>query len=150
MQCDQPGCKGDIADGTCQSCGISIAQSSASTATGRDQVITAVRSVLNASAVAPSKEALQQASAELKRVVPYNYEAWRLHADLLLNAINQLKTRQIEPDETITIFITPLREDQLRNAAEQALRQCAHFADSAEKRIALIDEANSVRQTTWF
>lgn len=73
-----------------------------------------------------------------------------MHADLLLQAIAALGTRQLEPDETCTLFVTPLREEQLRDAAELALRQCAHFADSSEKRIALIDEANSVRRTTWF
>ena len=100
--------------------------------------------------MAPTAAELQSASSQLRQVVPYNYDAWRLHADLLLTALRQLQTRAIEPDDTVKLFVTPLREDQLRNAAERALRQCAHFADSAEKRIAAVDEANRIRRLTWF
>jgi hypothetical protein len=106
--------------------------------------------LLEAKEIPPSKEELLAAAEKLKTVVPYNYEAWRLHADLLLNAIHQLETRQLQPDDSVLLLATPLREDQMRHAAEVALRQCAHFADSAEKRIAHVDEANRIRLTTWF
>jgi len=150
MHCDKPGCIGNVEHGLCQLCGESSPPIPPLDDFGRQEVMTSVRSILQPREVAPSKEDLQRASADLRRVVPYNYEAWRLHADLLLNAICQLEKRQIEPDDSVRLFITPLREDQLRNAAERALRQCAHFADGTEKRIALIDEANRVRRTTWF
>jgi Protein kinase G tetratricopeptide repeat len=117
----------------------------------REEVIESIQNLLHPNAaVTPTKSDLQRASQQLKMVVPYNYEAWRTHADILLNAIRQLETRQLEPDDSCTLFITPLREEQLRNTAENALRQCAHFADSEEKRIALVDEANKVRNQTWF
>jgi hypothetical protein len=116
----------------------------------RNELLKSVRILLGATDIAPTKDDLQRASAQLRLVVPYNYDVWRLHADLLLNAIHQLETRRLEPDESCTLFLTPLNEAELRNAAEQALRQCAHFADSAEKRTALVDEANKVRNETWF
>lgn len=83
-------------------------------------------------------------------MVPYNFEAWRLQADLLLNALHQLETRNLLPDPAFTLMAVPLRANDLRDAAEAALRQCARYADSEEKMIAIVDEANQVRRLTWF
>jgi serine/threonine-protein kinase PknG len=116
----------------------------------RAAVMQAVRTVLLGQEGLPSREDLQNASRELKQVAPYNYEAWRLHADLLLNALQQLETRQIQPDVNFKLLAVALREDDLREAAEAALRQCASYADSAEKHTALVDEANRIRRLTWF
>jgi hypothetical protein len=116
----------------------------------RRDVITSVQAMLRPTGSFLTRAELIQASRELKRVTPYNYEAWRLHADLLLDALRQLETRQIQPDETFKILTIPLREDDIRDAAEAALRQCAHHAPTEERRIKLIDEANSVRRLTWF
>jgi hypothetical protein len=44
----------------------------------------------------------------------------------------------------------PLRESALREAAEEALRNCAHFAQTFDERVTLIDEANRIRRTTWI
>jgi hypothetical protein len=54
------------------------------------------------------------------------------------------------PDPEVALLSVALREDDLRDAAESALRQCARYADSEEKLIATIDEANRVRRITWF
>jgi hypothetical protein len=116
----------------------------------RKELLDSVKSSLQPRETGLSKEDLQRVSQKLKRIYPYNLEAWRLHADLLLNAIRMLQTRQMEPDDDTKLFVTPFREDQLRNAAERALRQCAHFAQSAEQKIAFVDEANQVRNVTWF
>jgi len=116
----------------------------------RKDVITSVQNMLKPHEGFLTRAQLVQASRELRRVTPYNFEAWRLHADVLLNALKQLETRQIQPDENFRILTIPLREAEIRDAAEAALRQCAHYAESEEKRIALIDEANSVRRKTWF
>ncbi|MBX3076539.1 hypothetical protein KF913_21695 [Candidatus Obscuribacterales bacterium] len=116
----------------------------------RKDVITSVQNMLKPHEGFLTRAQLVQASRELRRVTPYNFEAWRLHADVLLNALKQLETRQIQPDENFRILTIPLREAEVRDAAEAALRQCAHYAESEEKRIALIDEANSVRRKTWF
>lgn len=113
-------------------------------------IIETVRSMLEPREVAPSREDLYLASRALRHVMPYNFDAWRLHADLLLTAIHQLETRQLQPDPNFTLMAIPLREDDLRDAAEQALRECAHFADNDKLKIKLIDEANSVRRLTWF
>ncbi len=113
-------------------------------------VIESVRNLLIAKEEFLGRDELLRASRELARVVPYNFEAWRLHADLLIRALNQLETRQIQADESLRLLTVPLREADLRDAAEAALRECAHYASSNEQRIALIDEANRVRRRTWL
>jgi hypothetical protein len=151
MDCKEPGCNGSIEDGVCQSCGAAPQEEAAAeNMVSQQAIIGLVRSLLEPKEVSPDKQILKEASNKLKSVVPYNYDAWRLHADLLLNAIHQLETRQLQPDGNFTLLAIPLREDDLRDAAESALRQCARFAGSAEKRIALIDEANRARRQTWF
>ena len=97
-----------------------------------------------------SKEELLEASQKLQSLVPDDYHAWKMQADLLLKAIHQLETRMIEPDESVKVIGVPLRESALREAAEEALRNCAHFADTFDERIHLVDEANRVRRPTWF
>jgi len=89
-------------------------------------------------------------SAKLEALVPDDYEAWRMQADLFLAALARLETREIAPDESVKLMHVPLRESALRDAAEEALRNCAHFAQNFEERVALIDEANRMRRTTWF
>jgi len=97
-----------------------------------------------------STDDLLRASEELKTIVPDNYDAWRAQADLWLAAVHQLETRQIQSDDSVILMGVPLVEDRLRDAAEEALRQCAHFAPTVEIRVSLIDEANKVRRATWF
>ncbi len=116
----------------------------------RQAMIQSIRRLLEPKAELLSREDLHRAARELKEVIPYNYDAWRLHADILIHALEQLETRNLQPDENFTLLTIPLRENDLRDAAEVALRQCAHYADSEEKRINLIDEANRVRRLTWF
>ncbi len=116
----------------------------------RQVVIDSVRTLLQPQQIAATREDLEQASQQLRTIAPYNFDAWRLHADLLLKALRQLETREIQPDPSFTLLAIPLRENDIRDAAEAALRQCALFAHSSETAIALIDEANSVRRTTWF
>ncbi len=151
MECKEPGCEGNIEDGVCQSCGAAqVDERAAENVVSQQAIIGLVRTLLEPKEVSPGKEDLLKASNKLKSVVPYNYDAWRLHADLLLNAIHQLETRQLQPDANFTLLAIPMREDDLRDAAETALRQCARFAGSAERRTALIDEANRTRRMTWF
>lgn len=152
VNCNKPGCCGSVEHGICPVCGqpAHVQSNSVENLSTRDEVLTSLRELLTGKEARPTKEELKEAADRLSLVAPYNFQAWRLHADLLLNALNQLLTRQLEADTSFRILTIPLREEDLRNAAEAALRQCAHFADSAEKRIALVDEANSVRCKTWF
>lgn len=113
-------------------------------------VISSVQNILKPKGEFLSRAELLEASKQLKKVMPYNFEAWRLHADILLNALRQLETRQLLPDESFQILAIPLRENDIRDAAESALRQCAHFAPNEHQRIRLVDEANSVRRITLF
>lgn len=96
------------------------------------------------------KDELLKAASVLETVRPDKFEAWRAQADLWLAAIRQLEKRQLRPDDSVSLLGIPLNENQLRDAAEKALRHCAHLATSIEERIALVDEANSVRKMTWF
>jgi hypothetical protein len=154
MECQEEGCEGTIEEGVCNLCGMSAVEALQENLEDIDDaerldIFKKVRGLLEPREVAPSRQGLLSAAHQLKKVFPYNYDAWRLHADLLMSAINQLETRQLQPDASFTLFTIPLREDDLRDAAEAALRECAHFADSDEKRIALIDQANRVRRLTW-
>lgn len=97
-----------------------------------------------------SKDELLEASQKLQSMVPDDYHAWKMQADLLLAAIHKLETRTIEADESVKVMGVPLRESALREAAEEALRNCAHFALTFDERIRLVDEANRIRRATWF
>jgi hypothetical protein len=151
MKCTETGCDGNIENGFCQICGAPAQdeQVAKEQATRRKSIAT-VRNLLHPREVSPSRDDLAKAAETLKTVVPYNYEAWRLHADLLLTALRQVTNRSLQADAGFTLFTIPLRENDLRDAAEDTLRECAHFADSDEKKIALVDEANRVRRLTWF
>jgi Protein kinase G tetratricopeptide repeat len=151
MNCKEHDYQGIIEDGICKQCGVAAQTKFAQpTAIPSQAVLESLKQLLTAREIAPSKEDLSRASNMLTTVTPYNYDAWRLHTDLLLSALRQLETRQLQPDPSFTLLAIPLREDDLRDAAEAAFRQCAHYAQSAEDRIALVDEANRVRRKTWF
>ena len=119
-------------------------------AASQESVADSVKALLTSDFEEKSKEELLRTSSQLAAVVPDGYQSWRLQADLFLAAIRQLETRQIEPDGSEKIMGIPLIESDLRIAAESALRNCAHFSRSMEEHILLIDEANRIRQTTWF
>ncbi len=177
MLCSNDDCKGDIIDGKCSNCGLAhierrkgktksktavpkdnakasrsgdAARLSEADANFRDEMLNKVRAILTPKEMAPSKEELLKAGQCLNAIQPYNFDAWRLHADLLLAALEQLQTREVQPDSSFTILTIPLREDDLRDAAEKILRHCARFADSDEKAVSLVDEANRVRRITWL
>ena len=174
MQCQKPGCNGEYKDDICNACGLNmtppaatpaqagqsddsknVSPDSSNTVRNRRkspevqlQSISAKLKSLSDTQIA--KNDLLQAAESLTTVVPDRFEAWRAQADLWLTAIRQLETRQVSPDDNVYLMGVPLREAELRDAAEDALRQCAHHAPTADQRIALIDEANSIRKMTWF
>jgi hypothetical protein len=153
MQCQQKDCQGQILAGRCQVCGTSTpadVNDKQVTVANQQLVTKSMRVLLQSPELTPSKEDLLAAASSLEEVVADDYSSWRTRTDLLLAAIRQLETRQIEPDESVRILGIPLRESALRDTAEEALRNCAHFANTAEERTALIDEANRIRNTTWF
>jgi hypothetical protein len=155
IQCQQKDCKGQVIDGRCQVCGTVAAGDThdKQIAVANQQLVTKSMRVLlqtKEQSKELSKEDLLAASSSIEDIVADDYSAWRAQTDLLLAAIRQLETRQIEPDESVNILGIPLRESALRDTAEEGLRNCAHFANTAEERTALIDEANRIRNTTWF
>ena len=90
-------------------------------------------------------------TAEVIQHTPVDdYSDWKRRSDLFVLAVEQLETRQIESDGAFLLLGVPLSEAKMRSAAEDALRNCAHFATTFEERVALVDAANRVRNTTWF
>ncbi len=93
---------------------------------------------------------LQEPVQQLEETPVTGYLPWRSRANQLIAAIKQLERRELEVDINSNILGVPIAEKPLREAAEQALRHCAHFAPTFDERIALVDEANSIREKTWF
>lgn len=152
MHCKKEGCHGTLENGVCPLCGTAGGSGEASesqASSGMRQAVTASMKLILDGDTA-TKDDLLRASEKFESMVPDDFGSWRLQADLLLSALKQLQKRQIEADQTTTIMGVPLTEVNLRHACEKALRNCAHFAQTFEDRVALIDEANRVRQTTWF
>ena len=92
----------------------------------------------------------QEAEAETESSPVTGYLPWRSRANQLVTAIKKLERRELEVDLESNILGIPIAEKPLRQAAEQALRHCAHFAPTYDERISLVDEANAIRQKTWF
>lgn len=150
MECKEPDCKGNVVNGLCEVCGSgsSLEKPIVQTATAKPAVA-AAPDPFEAQQEAATDDLLRK-SQKLEAMVPDDYQAWRMQADLFLAALRRLETREIEPDENVKLMHVPLRESALRDAAEEALRNCAHFAQTFEERVALVDDANRVRRTTWF
>jgi hypothetical protein len=153
MRCKNEDCAGTVKDGVCQICGTpGPADEGAETqaTSGVRQAVTASMKQILDGETPTSKDELLRASAKFESMVPDDFSSWRMQANLFLSAVKQLKTRQMEADETVTLMGVPMTEVNLRHACEKALRNCAHFAQTFEDRVKLIDEANQVRQPTWF
>lgn len=149
-QCPKEGCTGQVVDGHCQVCGGATTDDAPDKQAKQQLVTKSMKVLLESKDIKPSKEELLSVSSSLEEIVPDDFSAWRAQTDLLLAAIRQLERREIEPDESVHILGIPLRLSALRDTAEEALRNCAHFADTVEERVALVDEANRIRNTTWF
>jgi hypothetical protein len=151
MQCKKEGCEGTLEEGICPVCGAGPEENlDAQASSGMRQAVTASMKLIMDGETPTTKDELLRASQKFESMVPDDFASWRLQANLFLSAIKQLQTRQMESDETVTLMGVPLTEVNLRHACEKALRNCAHFAQAFEDRVALIDEANKVRQVTWF
>ncbi|MBU6451599.1 MAG: hypothetical protein KGS72_07470 [Cyanobacteria bacterium REEB67] len=170
MKCRLEHCEGILKDGICQLCGLgpegkqslypyggggggekqAALPADDQSSTAKRLAVTASMKLILDGETPACKADLLTAAAKFESMVPDDFVSWRLQADLLFTAIRQLETRQMEPDETVTLIGIPLTEHNLRHACEKALRNCAHFAPAYEDRVALIDEANRVRQRTWF
>jgi hypothetical protein len=95
-------------------------------------------------------ESLLKAAEKIESELSDDFTDWKKKSDLFLLAIKQLETRQIENTESAKLFGVPILEAKLRDAAETALRNCAHFAESFEERVVFVDGANKIRNVTWF
>lgn len=151
MECKEKECNGTVVNGRCNACGTvpSAVQPAAQTAEVPQVSPESVPDPFESQAAATTDDLLHK-SQKLRALVPDDFEAWHMQADLFLQAIARLETREIEPDESIKLMDVPLRESALRDAAEEALRNCAHFAQTFDERVALIDDANRIRRTTWI
>jgi hypothetical protein len=124
MQCKAPNCVGEIKDGRCLICKNAHEEG------------------------AEGAEAESEVESEGSPVT--GYLPWRSRANQLVAAVRKLEKRELEVDLDSNILGVPIAEKPLRQAAEQALRHCAHFAPTYDERIALVDEANAIREKTWF
>ena len=95
-------------------------------------------------------QGILQCAEAMQDQSPNSYTSWRSRADVLVSTIRKLEKREISPDSNIKIFAVPLVETELRDAAEKALRHCAHFANTFDERISLVDAANDIRNISWF
>src|ERR1700679_3313201 len=93
---------------------------------------------------------LTKTAEHIKPEAGDDYIEWRKKSELFLLAIGHLEKRELESREDISLLGIPFSDAKLRDAAETALRNCAHFAQSFEERIAFVDSANRVRNVSWF
>ncbi len=147
MKCNAPNCDGEIESHLCNKCGA--AQNEEIQEHQSDSVAKSVLAMLDRSDRELTEDKMFEAARALQTVVADDYQTWRAQADLLVACLKKLETRDIQPDESIKVIGVPLLEKPLRDAAEAALRNCAHFAESLGENIRLVDEANRVRRTTW-
>lgn len=160
MRCTDTNCKGELDEIACPECGKKWPLPSGAVPSppvterrrGSGFNLMKISQKLRTIDDSPAsvKQELMNLSLSLERIVPDKYDAWRAQADLWLTALHELETRQLTADASVLLMGVPLLEGPLRDAAEGALRHCAHFALTRDERIALIDEANQVRNTTWF
>jgi serine/threonine-protein kinase PknG len=68
-------------------------------------------------------------------------------ADVFLSVVAEVEAGRLSPDGT-RILGRACHPADLRRGAEESLRRCARYADTAEERIALVDRANAVRPRT--
>jgi serine/threonine-protein kinase PknG len=74
----------------------------------------------------------------------------RLTRDVLAAALPLLTDKSVPPNPQATVAGVPLEEQSVRQALERSCRTLARAAATRGERIALIDEANSVRpRTLW-
>lgn len=108
-----------------------------------------VEVLLQPMAQAPLQTEILQAAEILKTIARDNYKSLMFEANLLMTALDQLETGTIKANKQTKILAISLTEDELRDALEATLRQCARLAESEGRRIELIDQANKIRRFTF-
>jgi serine/threonine-protein kinase PknG len=68
-------------------------------------------------------------------------------ADVFLSVVAEVEAGRLSPDGT-RLLGRACHPVELRRGAEESLRRCARYADTADERIALVDRANAVRPRT--
>ena len=71
-----------------------------------------------------------------------------LRVQHLGEVLTELETQKLKPDSTRKVFGVPLTDIDIRLGLEESLRHLARAAPTAAQRIALVDQANSVRPRT--
>jgi len=110
------------------------------------------RALLDGKSAPPGSSELEQAGKviEALRGILDGSRLHTLSAELLLTAIEQIRSKALTPNGNARILGQALEESALRTAAEQELRECARFASSPEEKYALVDMANRERPQTLF
>ena len=68
-------------------------------------------------------------------------------ADVLLSVVAEVEAGRLSPNGT-RVLGRACRPADLRKGAEESLRRCARYADTAYERILLVDRANAVSPRT--
>jgi serine/threonine-protein kinase PknG len=68
-------------------------------------------------------------------------------ADVFLSVVTEVEAGRLAPNGS-RLLGRPCHPAALRKGAEESLRRCARYADTADERIVLVDRANSVRPRT--
>ncbi len=71
-----------------------------------------------------------------------------LRVQHLGEVLRELETQKLKPDSARKVFGVPLTDSDIRLGLEESLRHLARSAPTAAQRIALVDQANSVRPRT--
>jgi serine/threonine-protein kinase PknG len=106
------------------------------------------RTCLQSHPAAPGESELVQASKAIQALTIEGFALHRLSAELLLTAIERIEARAFTPNNGNQILGQTMQSAALRAGAERELRACAHFAQTYEEKVALVDRANEVRPKT--
>jgi serine/threonine-protein kinase PknG len=68
-------------------------------------------------------------------------------ADVFLSVVAEVEAGRLSPNGT-RVMGRACHPAELRKGAEESLRRCARYTDTADERIALVDRANTVRPRT--
>jgi serine/threonine-protein kinase PknG len=91
--------------------------------------------------------ALSDALGSIESVTIDPLDRARLRTDVLQSALDIVQKQG--PQESVKIAGVPAADRQLRDALERAYRDLAALTPAGEERVALVDQANTVRRWTW-
>jgi serine/threonine-protein kinase PknG len=93
---------------------------------------------------------LEQAAETIEQIGIEGGIVHQLAGRLFVAAIELIENGKLKDGRDRTLLGSPLAIADLRLAAEQRYRSCAHLAEDAPEKIRWVDLANRVRPVTLF